>query len=452
MVTLVRCGTLFTGVGESLAHDSTIVVDGDEIKAVLPSESAYLPSLGDELHDFSDSFVMPGLVDVHTHLAYGNAKSEEDIDLYAPLEFRALRGMFFAKQVTAAGYTSIGSPGDSGMVSMAIRNAIDAGLFEGPRVTAAGPYITSRQGLTDWYPSWIGAPSTSIGCLVRSLDEAIEEVRRQVKNGVDTVKFALDGILRRPNGELVAAFTQNETTVMVDEVHRLGRIAIAHARGREATLYAARAGVDLIFHASQMDDEGLDWVLRNNCMISPSLTLLRNTIDFMQPSDAVYRKSKRHLLEREFESATIALDKARRAGVPMPTGTDSGFAVTPYGEWHAREIEIYVNYLGFTAEAALIAATSVSAKVLRPHERVGTIAPGFKADLIALVGNPLTDVSILLDRTKLKAVMVGGKLISTNRTTYDAQMVSDFSMTWWNDLYTQERVRELRRISESIKL
>lgn len=78
-------------------------------------------------------------------------------------------------------------------------------------------------------------------------------------------------------------------------------------------------------------------------------------------------------------------------------------------------------------------------------------APGFKADLIALVGNPLTDVSILLDRTKLKAVMVGGKLMSTNRTTYDAQMVSDFSMTWCNDLYTQERVRELRRISESIK-
>lgn len=452
MVTLVRCGTLFTGEGESLAHDSTIVVDGDEIKAVLPSESAYPPSLGDELHDFSDSFVMPGLVDVHTHLAYGNAKSEEDIDLYAPLEFRALRGMFFAKQVTAAGYTSIGSPGDSGMVSLAIRNAIDAGLFEGPRVTAAGPYITSRQGLTDWYPSWIGAPSTSIGRLVRSLDEAIEEVRRQVKDGVDTVKFALDGILRRPNGEFVAAFTQNETTAMVDEVHRLGRIAIAHARGREATLYAARAGVDLIFHASQMDDEGLDWVLRNNCMISPSLTLLRNTIDFMQPSDAVHRKSKRHLLEREFESATIALDKARRAGVPMPTGTDSGFAVTPYGEWHAREIEIYVNYLGFTSEAALQAATSVSAKVLRPHERVGTIAPGFKADLIALVENPLTDVSILLDRTKLKAVMVGGKLMSTNRTTYDAQMVSDFSMTWWNDLYTQERVRELRRISESIKL
>jgi len=158
-------------------------------------------------YDFSRYFVIPGLIDVHTHLAYGNAKTEEDIDLYSSLEFRAVRGVFFAHQVLASGFTTIVAPGDSGMVSRAVRDAIDAGLFEGPRVTAAGPYITSREGLTDWYPTWIGVPTTSIGRLVRNRDEAIEEIRKQVKEGVDAVKIAMDGIHRRPNGELVAAFT-----------------------------------------------------------------------------------------------------------------------------------------------------------------------------------------------------------------------------------------------------
>src|SRR5205823_8642354 len=146
---------------------------------------------GARVLDYSGRFVMPGLIDVHTHLAYGNAKSEEDIDLYSPLEFRALRGLFFAQKVAAAGFTAICSPGDAGQISLSIRDAIRAGLFDGPRVMAAGPYLTTHQGLTDWYPTWIGAPETSIGKLVITIDEAVQEVRRQVKNGVDCIKLAL---------------------------------------------------------------------------------------------------------------------------------------------------------------------------------------------------------------------------------------------------------------------
>jgi imidazolonepropionase-like amidohydrolase len=351
--------------------------------------------------------------------------------------------MFFAQQVLAAGYTSICAPGDAGQVSSAIRDAIDQGLFRGPGITAAGPYLTSRQGLTDWYPTWIGVPSTSIGRLVTSEAEAIEEIRRQVKDGVDAVKIALDGILRRPNGEYVAAFTQHETQIMVDEIHRLGKKAIAHARGREATLYAARAGVDLIFHASYMDDEGLDWVLRNKCAISPTLTLLRNSLDFATPNDPFTRRGRADGYRRELEAACKSLTIARKAGVPMPTGTDSGFAVTPFGEWHARELQIYVDDLGFSTAEALKCATSVSATLLRPRERVGILAAGYKADLIAVDGNPLADISILLDRSKFQLVMKNGKPVSTARTEYDPARVTDFAMSAWADLYTQERVRVL---------
>ena len=211
MKTFVRCGHLFTGREDDARPRRHLVFDErGVIEYTGPETEAPRRARETGCSITRDCFVMPGLIDVHTHLAYGNAKSEEDIDLYSPLEFRTLRGMFFAQKVAAAGFTAICSPGDAGQISLSIRNAIRAGLFDGPRVMAAGRYLTTHQGLTDWYPTWIGAPETSIGKLVTNT-EAVEEIRRQVKDGVDCVKIALDGIQRRDNGELVAAFTQEET-------------------------------------------------------------------------------------------------------------------------------------------------------------------------------------------------------------------------------------------------
>src|ERR1700733_11551891 len=202
MKTFVRCGKLFTGQeDEALKHAALVYDEGGRLTYAGAEKGAPKRREDDRLIDHSGHFVMPGLIDVHTHLAYGNAKTEEDIDLYSPMEFRALRGMFFAQKCAAAGYTALCSPGDAGQISLSIRNAINAGLFDGPRVVAAGPYITSHQGLTDWYPTWIGAPSTSIGKLVTNIDEAIEEVRWQVKNGVDCIKIALGAPQRRPDAE-----------------------------------------------------------------------------------------------------------------------------------------------------------------------------------------------------------------------------------------------------------
>ena len=439
----LRCGTLWTGTSASALEHQTVVLDGPQIAYVGPTASAPVASAEDELVDHSDKFVMPGLIDVHTHLAYGNAKSEEDIDLYSSLEFRALRGMFFAQRVLAAGYTSICAPGDAGRVTVAIRDAVDAGLFPGPRITTAGPYITSRQGLTDFYPTWIGVPETAIGRLVRSRDEAIEEIRRQVKDGVDCIKLAMDGVQRTLSGELIAAFNQEETTAMVEECHRTGRKVLAHARGREATLYCARAGVDLIYHAFEMDDECLEALLRSKSVIGPTLTLMRNWIDFTRPSDGSYARRKDGDSEADFMRWCENLSRAREAGVPMVTGTDSGFAVTPYGEWHAREIELFVSHLGFSASEALLAATSGAAFVLRDSTKVGALAAGNRADFIVVDGNPLIDVSVLQDRTKLKEVYLGGERAALQVPPYDPRKVSDFSLNHWNDLYTRERVAEL---------
>src|SRR5262245_4141646 len=444
MTTYVRCGELFTGAEDSERKSQTLAMDdAGRLTYVGATDAAPIPERGDSVLDYGEFFVMPGLQDVHTHLAYGNAKTEEDIDLYQPMEFRSIRGLFFAQKCLAAGYTSICSPGDAGQISLSVRNAIDYGLFDGPRVTAAGRYLTTRQSLTDWYPTWIGVPDTSIGRLVTSRDEAIEEIRVQVKNGVDCIKVALDGVQRRPDGELIAAFNQDETSAIVSEAHRLGRKVVVHARGREATLYAARAGVDLVFHAYYLDDECIDALLRSGSAIGPTLTFPRNIVDFTRPTEPAWLKGRIADVQREYETACENLRRAREAGIPMMTGSDSGFAVTPYGEWHAREIEIFVDDLGFTPAEALRAATAVTAGFMAKGSSVGILEPGRAADFIAVQGSPVKNVAILQDKTRIRHVHIAGKPISVPPRGYDPRQVTDQAWTNWNDLYTQDRVGEL---------
>jgi imidazolonepropionase-like amidohydrolase len=444
MKTFVRCGSLFTGrEDEALAEAALVFDDEGGIVYAGPEAGAPRRARADTLIDHSGSFVMPGLIDVHTHLAYGNAKSEEDIDLYSPMEFRALRGMFFAQKVAASGYTAICSPGDAGQISLSIRNAINAGLFDGPRVMAAGPYLTTHQGLTDWYPTWIGVPETSIGKLVTNSNEAVEEVRRQVKNGVDCIKLALDGIQRRPDGELIAAFTQEETEIIVRETHRMGKKAISHSVGREATLYAARAGVDLIFHGFDLDDECIAAMLESGSALCPTLTHPRNMVDFTQPHDPAYLKGRVGQTEKRYRLGVARLRKAVAAGIPFMTGTDSGFAITPYGEWHAKELELFVDDLGFSPAAALRAATETNAGFMTGGDQLGALEAGRAADFIVLDGSPLADIRVLQDKRRLRAVYLAGKELRIADRPYDPRQVTDFALSNWTDLYTQARVAEL---------
>jgi imidazolonepropionase-like amidohydrolase len=230
---------------------------------------------------------------------------------------------------------------------------------------------------------------------------------------------------------------------MVTEAHRLGRKVVVHARGREATLYAARAGVDLIFHAYYLDQECIDAILRSGSAIGPTLTFPRNIVDFTRPTEPAYLKGRIGDVQREYETACANLRKAREAGIPFMTGTDSGFAVTPYGEWHAREIEIFVKDLGFSPAGALRAATQVTAGFMAKGGSLGVLEAGRAADFIAIAGSPLADVAILQDKERIRHVYMAGKRISVPGRDYDPWKVTDQAWTNWNDLYTQERVAEL---------
>jgi imidazolonepropionase-like amidohydrolase len=428
---------------DKAAPDQTLVLDNDRIAYVGPSAGAPAVAPRDEVIDHSKHFVMPGLIDVHVHLSYGNAKTEEDIDLYAPVEFRALRGMEAAQRVLAAGFTSLADPTTSGRVTLAIRDAIDAGLFPGPRITSSGRQITNRQGLSDWYPSWIGVPETSIGVLARNADEGIAEIRTMVKDGVDFIKIAMDGDSMNPmTSVLVAGYNQEETTAMITEAHRLGKKVVVHARGAESVLYAARAGVDVILHAAWMDDQGLDAVLENGCMICPTLSLVMNDIDFTRPGDGAYPGFP-DAHKREAEAARVALSKAHKAGVTFLSGTDAGFAVTPYGEWHAREFEHMMDIVGMSSAEALRCATVNNALFVREANQVGALETGRLADVLVFDGDPLADITQLQDRSRIRQIFLNGEPVELTINPNAKRLRSEFSYEMWHQVYTQERIAEI---------
>jgi imidazolonepropionase-like amidohydrolase len=201
--------------------------------------------------------------------------------------------------------------------------------------------------------------------------------------------------------------------------------------------------VDLVFHAYYLDDECIDALLRSGSAIGPTLTFPRNIVDFTRPTEPAWLKGRIGDVQREYETACENLRRARGAGIPMMTGTDSGFAVTPYGEWHAREIEIFVDDLGFTPAEALRAATAVTAGFMASAGRVGVLEPGRAADFVAVQGSPLNDVAILQDKTRIRHVHIAGTRVSVPPRGYDPRQVTDLAWTNWNDLYTQERVGEL---------
>lgn len=439
MRTFIRCGRLFTGHDNEALPAQTVIVERGRVSAVMPTASAPAPAAGDTVIDHSGRFVMPGLIDIHTHISYGDAKSQEDIDLYASMEFRALRGMIAAQKVMRAGFTSFVDPAGSGMVAAAVRDAIEVGLFKGPRITSSGRALTSPQGLYDWYPRWIGCPSTSTGVVIESMDHAIREIRGQVKDGQDVIKFAMDGILSAKGKGLVAAFTQEETTHMVSEVHRLGKRAACHARGAEAALYSARAGLDIIFHVSRIDDEAADAIVANNCYVCPTLALLVNNIEFAQPTDATASWWP-DIQKRELDAAIDSFERLKKVGAKFLSGSEAGFAVTPYGEWNAKELEILVNYAGMSPARVLRDATVTNAEVLREADDLGGILPGKFADMIAVDGDPLMDIGVLYRKGAIASVMKAGEPVTFDINDKAGRHFSELGQVMWSTHYDRDTV------------
>lgn len=229
---------------------------------------------------------------------------------------------------------------------------------------------------------------------------------------------------------------------MVSEIKRLGRRAVVHARGTEGFLYAARAGADVIFHGSGADEAGIAAAAENGCYICPSLLLLVHTVELTQPTDASSSWWP-PIQDRELRQASENLARAREAGVPILIGSETGFAVTPFGEWHAKELECCVRILGLSPGEALQATTAVNARMLTCADDVGVLAEGKLADLLVVRGNPLKDITVLQDRENVVEVRKAGVPVALDINDRARRLSGEFVQNMWSELYTQDRVQRM---------
>lgn len=408
----VLYGQVIDGTGAEPLRDGAVVVVGDRFAWVgardaMPEAWKHADSTATVI-DFGTATIVPGIVDAHCHISYGEPRSEEELAMYGSAEWRAILATHSAKRVLRAGVTSASDPAAIYRVPLALRDAIDAGLVEGPRFAVAGPEITTHQGLGDAFPNWIANPPGNASVLVRSKDEILETVRLQVKDTVDFVKVAGSGDATSYYNPLVGcSFRLDELELLVDEVHRLGKKCTIHARAAESVTFAAKAGFDWIMHASFMDDEGLELVAEKKIPICPALPLLVNALD---ATGAEMSAASRDGLKREIDTSAENIRRAYDAGVPLMAGSEAGFSLTPYGEWHAKEMEILVTHVGLSPLDAISAGTLQAARALpRWESEIGSLAAGKLADLIVVDGDPSKDIRVLQRTDEFKMIMKAGK-------------------------------------------
>jgi imidazolonepropionase-like amidohydrolase len=400
-------GTLIDGSGRQPAPLRFLRLSAGRIDEVCTDPAKPLPRDANILLDATGMTVMPGLVDAHCHLSYGDARNIEEQDLYGSAEYRAIRGTWHAGKVLRAGVTSVSDPGGSWMVAVAVRDAINAGMFPGPRIAAAGRYLTSHTGLADYFPAWVGNVPSGVGALTKTSAEMLDEIRRQVKGGVDFIKLAASGesAIMTPGGGSVPAFRPEELALMVDEAHRLGRRVTAHARSGVAVSDCIDAGLDWIMHGDYMNREQADKLAASGIPLCPALTLIANLAEWGHLCGCSQPRVDR--ARRTLDTASEILRYAHKQGATLMCGTDSGFSLTPFGEWHAREMQLFVERIGMTPLEAITCGTRNAAFAV-DAANVGTLEPSKWADVVVFKRDPLQDIRVLQDRSAIAAVFKAG--------------------------------------------
>lgn len=432
-------GQLIDGTGAPPRPLAWLEMDAGRVARVQLAgpEAEPLPEGAAVALDATGCTVMPGLIDAHCHLSYGDARTIEEQDLYASAEYRALRAGWHAGKVLRAGVTSISDPGGSWNIAVAVRDAIRAGIVPGPRMSAAGRYLTTHTGLADYFPAWVGEIPSGVGAQTFDVPAMLTEVRRQAKNGVDFIKVAASGesATLTPGGGSVPAFRREELMVIVDEAHRLGKRVAAHARSGVAVHDCIDAGMDWIMHGDYMTREHCERLAESGIPLCPTLTFLANVADWGHLAGCSPARIER--LRRNYETAIEALCHARELGVQLMTGTDTGFAITPFGEWHARELEIFVDRLGMTPLEAITCATRNAGFTVDPGQ-VGTLQSGWWADVLVVAGDPSRDIRLLQRKSAIRAVFKSGKAVDLQvepdrieRWAWERTMaVSASELTW----------------------
>jgi imidazolonepropionase-like amidohydrolase len=393
----IRAAHLIDGRGGAPLDNPVVVITGDRITAV----GANIPiPAGATVIDLGSATLLPGLIDVHTHVTGGDPG-----DYYtrlfrrSPIDY-AVAAHIYARRTLEAGFTTVRDVGASEFIDVALRNAINAGLVEGPRMQVA----TLAVGATGGHNDLSGfSPYLSFGRFSGVADgvDAIRKlIRFEVKNGADLIKvIATAGVLSEEGSVGAPEYSQEELNAVVDEATMWGKKVAAHAHGTEGIKRAVRAGVASIEHGSLLDDEAIRLMKQHGTYLVPTIFLVEY-IETEYPRFG-FPPSTLVKLRQVGQASRESFRRAVKAGVKIAFGTDAG--VYPHG-WNARQFATMVEY-GMTPMQAIQAATTSAADLLGWSDRVGTVASGYYADLIAVGTDPLQDVRAL---ERVGFVMKGG--------------------------------------------
>ncbi len=425
---------MITGTGAEPMPDTDVLIDGDRILAVGPSAS--LPAEGAENGgaaeriDATGCTVMPGLIDAHCHITFGEPSGNDELFFHREQSTAALVAAFNVQKLLLAGVTGFLDADCLWNLGPALRDAIEAGLVPGPRMSAGMNALLTTVGGTAGrlIPD---AGRAGYAHVVGDRDEMVRTTRQQIKHGADWVKIHVTGSLPNRSGELTA-WSPDELRAVTETAHSLGTPTVAHCRSAESTRLAAEAGVDLILHASFLDDPALEAVVEAGAAVAPTFTFLDN---LARHGDKVGAMSTQVDLFRGEIAATAAmLRRAHDAGVRLLCGSESGFSLTPYGHWHAREAELLVTEVGLTPLQAITCATHNGAFALRWDEgTIGVVAEGAAADLIVVAGDPAADVGLLGDRANLRHVISRGVPVDLDRPWPERRPLPGEKVGLWSE-------------------
>lgn len=389
--TIIHCGHLIDGKNRGAQSQMSLIVEGGLIVAVEKGFAA--TNTGDDLIDLSRKTVMPGLIDLHVHLESETSKDQalQRFTLNeADIAFRSAR---FARKTLMAGFTTVRDVGGSG-VNIALRNAINQGLIEGPRIFTSGISIATTGGHGDpsngYRRTLSGDPGPKEG-VINSPEEARQAVRQRYKDGSDLIKItATGGVLSLAKDGSGPQFTDAELKAIIETARDYGMHVAAHAHGAEGMKRAVLAGVLTIEHGTKMTEEVMDLMKQKGTYYVPTITAGKfvaqqaKVPDYYHPAVVPKAQEIGPMIQETFR-------KAYKRGVKIAFGTDAG--VFPHGE-NANEFGYMVD-AGMPPMEAILSATVINAAILGIADKAGSLEPGKFADVIATDQNPLDDIHTL---------------------------------------------------------
>jgi imidazolonepropionase-like amidohydrolase len=395
---LVQAGQLLDRPGHPARGPSTLVIRDGRVVEVLNGHAGAdrAEFAGSEVIDLRGRFVLPGLIDSHVHLTSdtgGVAAQLEQVQL-SPAA-KAYNALVSARKTLAAGFTTVRNLGDRDGVTLALRDAVRAGKVVGPSIVDAGSSISTTAGHMD---AALGFRDDLRDALDRDenlcdgADACRRAVRLQVARGVDVIKIATTGgVNSRIGAGLGQQMFDDEVQAIVATAHLYGKKVAVHAHGADGVKVALAAGVDSIEHGTMIDDECLELFRKSGAYYVPTLSTVNGYLERLAADPNAYSPAVRAKVDWRIKVTGESLRKAVPRGVKIAFGTDAG--VSKHGR-NADEFELMVKY-GMTPAQALAAATVNAADLLGVSAEVGTLEPGKRADLIAVDGDPLGDVTVL---------------------------------------------------------